>query len=108
VCTNDGFTGVDGLKLPAKVGRSVTASTVAYDTGTERDTENFADIMPPCQALIGVHSSTGAPGTAMSNPALAEGGVIALNAGIQGGHDLDPAVHGWTGPVGQVTVKRVK
>ena len=107
ICTNDGFTGVNGLKLPSKVGDKVTARTAAYDSGTELNTEDFADIVPPCQGLIGVKS--GEPGTATSNPALLEGGVIAHHAGILGGSDLLPAVHGWdtSRPVAKVTVKRI-
>jgi hypothetical protein len=103
ICTNDGFTGVNALKLP-KPGDSVTVETAGYDAGTELNTEDFADIVPPCQALIGVTSSD--PGTGTSNPALAEGGVIHHHAGILGGADLVPAVHGWdiTAPVARITV----
>ncbi len=105
ICTNDGFTGVDGLKLPNQVGSSVTALGAGYDAGTEINTEDFADIVPPCQALIGVGSDD--PGTGTSNPALAEGGVISHHPGIVGGDDLQPGVHGWTNPVVEITVERV-
>jgi hypothetical protein len=104
ICTNDGFTGLDGLKLPGAVGKSTTVVTDGYDAGTEINTEDYADIVPPCQGLIG--DSSGEPGTGVSNPALAEGGVIAHHAGIQGGSDLDPEIHGWTDPVAEVTVER--
>jgi hypothetical protein len=43
----------------------------------------------------------------MSNPALAEGGVITHHPGISGGNDLVPGVHGWTDPVARVTITRV-
>jgi Spondin_N len=107
ICTNDGFTGVNGLKLPSKVGDKVTMRTAAYDSGTEVNTEDFVDIVPPCQGLIGV--SSGEPGTGVSNPALFEGGVIAHHAGIKGGSDLVPAIHGWDTrrPVAKITVKRI-
>lgn len=107
ICTNDGFTGVDGLKLPVFVGESVTAGTAGYDAGTEINTEDFADIVPPCQGLIGV--SSGEAGTGVSNPALAEGGVIHHHPGIQGGADLVPAVHGWdvNEQVAEITVERI-
>jgi Spondin_N len=107
ICTNDGFTGVNSLRLPSKVGDKVTARTAAYDSGTELNTEDFADIVPPCQGLIGV--SSGEPGTGQSNPALLEGGVIEHHAGILGGSDLVPAVHGWntSRPVARITVKRI-
>jgi hypothetical protein len=105
ICTNDGFTGVNGLKLPKLVGHSVTVETAGYDAGTELNTEDFADIVPPCQSLIGV--SSGEPGTGMSNPALAQGGVIAHHPGIQGGSDLVPAIHGWTDPVAEIEVEAI-
>jgi hypothetical protein len=102
ICTNDGFTGVDGTRLPSKVGQTVTLMTAGYDAGTEINTEDFADIVPPCQGLMGV--SSGEPGTGTSNPALAEGGVIMHHEGIQGGSDLLPAVHGWRDPVARITI----
>lgn len=106
ICTNDGFSGVDGLKLPSQIGRSVTVGTAGYDAGTEINTEDFADIVPPCQGLVGV--STGEAGTGTSNPALAEGGVIHHHAGIQGIADL-VAIHGWDvdQPVAEITVERI-
>ncbi len=100
ICTNDGFSGVDSMTLPASGPESVDAN--AYDAGTENNTEDFADIVPPCQDLIGV--SSGDAGTGETNPALAEGGVIAAHAGIQGGTDLTVADHGWTDPVARITV----
>ncbi len=100
ICTNDGFTGLDSVPLPAT--GSTTVDTNAYDAGTENNTEDFADIVPPCQSLIGVESAD--EGTGESNPALAEGGVIAAHAGIQGGTDLTTDDHGWTDPVARITV----
>jgi len=107
ICTNDGFTGLDSLKLPGHVGDEVTAATAGYDAGTEINTEDLADIVPPCQALVGVSSSE--PGTGTSNPALAEGGVVHHHEGIEGGSDLVPEVHGWdvNAPVAEVTVERI-
>jgi hypothetical protein len=105
ICTNDGFTGVDSLRLPKRVGDAIVVRSAAYDAGRERNTEDFADIVPPCQGLVGV--SSGEPGTGTSNPALAEGGVIHHHPGITGGADLVPAIHGWTDPVAEITVERV-
>jgi hypothetical protein len=103
ICTNDGFTGVNSLTLPSKVGDSVTVETMAYDAGTEANTEDFADIVPPCQDLIGV---TGEPGTGQSDPALAQNDVIRHHPGITGRRDLVPAIHGWdvTAPVARITL----
>jgi hypothetical protein len=105
ICTNDGFTGVNGLKLPAAVGESKSRRTDGYDAHTEMNTEDYADLVPPCQGLIG--APPGQPmGTDRSNPELAEGGVIAHHEGIQGGADLDPNLHGWNDPVARVRVER--
>jgi hypothetical protein len=105
ICTNDGFTGVDSVRLPKDVGEAIVVRSAGYDAGTETNTEDFADIVPPCQGLVGV--SSGEPGTGTSNPALAEGGVIHHHPGIAGGADLVPAIHGWTDPVAEITVERV-
>jgi hypothetical protein len=83
----------------------VTTRSAGYDAGTERNTEDFADIVPPCQSLVGV--SSGEAGTGTSDPALAEGAVIHHHPGIAGGADLLTAVHGWTDPVAEITVERV-
>lgn len=107
VCTNDGFAGLNSVRLPKKVGDSTTVYLNAYDAGTEINTEDFADIVPPCQGLIGVTSDDS--GAGMSNPTLVEGGVVHPHQGIQGGSDLlaYPGIHGWTDPVGEVVIVRV-
>lgn len=108
VCTNDGFTGTDGIVLPRRRGQSRTVRTIAYETRTEQNTEVFADIMPPCQGLIGETSPSGAPGTAQSNPAIAETGVIIPHPGIAGNAELSQSVHAWGNPVAKIVIKRVR
>jgi hypothetical protein len=105
ICTNDGFTGLDTVRLPQVVGETITLYSDAYDAGSEINTEDFADIVPPCPALTGVLSDD--PGTGESNPALAENGVIRHHDGIQGIADLDPDIHGWENPVVVVEITRV-
>lgn len=105
ICTNDGFTGVDSLRLPENIGDRVSQLTAGYDAGTEVNTEDLADIVPPCQALSGV--SSGEPGTATSNPALSEGGVIHHHAGIDGNADLVRKIHDWNRWVTRIVVERV-
>lgn len=100
ICTNDGFTGIDSMLLPAS--GSETVETSSYDAGSEMNTEDFADLVPPCQEVIGVMSDD--EGTGMSNPALAEGGVIAMHPGVQEVADLTAADHGWTDPVARISV----
>lgn len=77
----------------------------AYDARTEMNTEDFADIVPPCQGLIGVSSED--MGTGMSNPVLAEDGIVIPHAGINGGFDLVPEVHGWADPVVKIEIERM-
>ena len=105
ICTNDGFTGLDSLRLPRTGGVPTVAYLNAYDAGTEINTESFDDLVPPCGPLTGAHD--GSLGTGASNPALAEGGVITRHPGIAGDADLDPAVHDWTDPVAKVTITRI-
>lgn len=105
ICTNDGFTGLDSKKLPERVGDQLVYETGAYDAGTEINTEDFADIVPPCPPLTGVMSTD--MGSGMSNPALAENGVIGHHAGVSGGDDLQAGLHGWMDPVARVTIRRI-
>ncbi|MGH3650170.1 MAG: spondin domain-containing protein [Acidimicrobiia bacterium] len=104
ICSNDGFTGVDSLKLPNEVGESISVSTQGYDAGTEINTEMWADLVPPCGPLTGQDNM--GQGTGMSNPALAENGVIHHHSGILGVGDLDPAINNWANPVATITVER--
>ncbi|MGH2723501.1 MAG: spondin domain-containing protein [Actinomycetota bacterium] len=106
VCTNDGFTGASRFRLPAEIGDRTVVRTAGYDAGTEINTEDFADMVPPCQELIGV--SSGEPGTGTSDPALAEGGVITHHPGIEGIADLVPSVHGWNDPAARISVTRIR
>ncbi|MDX1521516.1 MAG: spondin domain-containing protein [Anaerolineae bacterium] len=105
ICTNDGFTGIDSVRLPKEVGDSTTVHTAGYDAGTEINTEDFADIVPPCQVLIGISSEDSGTGT--TNPDLAEDDVIRHHPGIVGGGDLVPGVHGWIDPVAEIVITRV-
>jgi len=102
ICTNDGFTGLDSIKLPEK---KMTVFSVAYDARTETNTEDFADMVPPCQGLIGV--SSGDSGTGMTEPMLAEDGVVIPHVGIIGGDDLLPGVHGWGDPVAMIEIEKM-
>ncbi len=104
ICTNDGFTGVDSRLLPRNVGEALVLHSNGYDASTEINTEDFADIVPPCPPLTGVSSEH--PGSGMSDPSLAEGDVIRHHPGIVGGGDLMPGLHGWTDQVAKITITR--
>ena len=103
ICTNDGFMGLDTVQLPS---RSTTYYAVAYDARTERNTEDFADMVPPCQGLIGVTSDD--MGTGMSNSLISENGTVIPHAGINGGADLQPAVHNWGDPVAKIVIEQMR
>ena len=107
ICTNDGFLGLDAVRLPLEDAR--TFFLVGWDAGRENNTERQQDIVEPCSVLgpvvlPGVHPSpnhdTG-PGVATTPPEL-----IHLHPGITGVRDLSPALHGWTNPVAKVTIAR--
>ena len=102
ICTNDGFAGIDTVKLPKN---QKTIYAAAYDARTEMNTEDFADLVPPCQGLIGVTS--GDEGTDASNPTIEEDGVVIPHPGIVGEEDLLESVHEWGDPVVKITIERV-
>lgn len=102
ICTNDGFTGLDTVKLSKK---KMTVFSAAYDARTETNTEDFIDMVPPCQGLIGVSSDD--MGTGMTDPLLDEDGIIIPHVGIIGGDDLLPEVHGWGDPVARIVIERI-
>ncbi len=107
ICTNDGFTGIDHVWLPRALGAKTRVPAYGWDAGTEINTEDFADMVPPCQGLVGV--SSGDAGSDVSNPTLFENGVIYRHSGVEGGSDLVEAVHGWNTrrAVAIVTIERV-
>lgn len=90
VNTNDAFTGLDAVKLG---NRTKVYEVGAYDAGTEANNELASHIPGP----VGNNPFVRAP----------EGDVITHHDGVQGGADLDPAVHGWEGPVARITVERL-
>lgn len=106
ICTNDGFTGLTRQRLPTRVGNERSWNVLAYDAGTEINTGDFGDMVPPCPALTGV--DTDKMGMGMSNPALAEHGRVRRHRGVRGAEDLIPALHGWRGPVARIEVTRLR
>ncbi|PSQ05570.1 hypothetical protein BRC97_08935 [Halobacteriales archaeon QS_6_71_20] len=104
IATNDGFAGLDTVPLPTAVNESRSYLAASYDAGTERNTERFADIVPPAQALAGIDAD--ADGIASPQPELDEGGVVSPHPGLSGDGDLDPDRFGWDDPVALVHVER--
>ena len=103
VCTNDGIAGIDSVKLPFYNEKTIYAK--AYDVRTEMNTEDFADLVPPCAAESGVNSND--KGTGATNPAIAEDGIIIPHQGIFGYDDLSQRSHGWDGPVVKIDIVRL-
>jgi len=103
VCTNDGIAGIDSVKLPFFKEKTVYAK--AYDVRTEMNTEDFADLVPPCAAETGVSSND--KGTGSTNPTIAEDGIIIPHPGIFGDNDLSQRAHGWDGPVVKINIVRM-
>jgi len=108
ICTNDGFLGLDGVRLPDDEAR--TFFLVGWDAGRENNTERQQDIVEPCSVLgpvvlPGVHPSPNhdsGPGLTTTPPEP-----IHLHPGITGVGDLTPALHNWKNPVARVSIERV-
>lgn len=99
VCTNDGFAGLDSFRVPNAIGASRTVLVMAWDAGTEINTERHDDLVPA------PFCGGGGAGTGMSDPELAENGTISRHRTIQGVGDLGP-IYDWRGRVVEVTVTR--
>jgi len=92
VNTNDGFTGLDGVRL----GKARTVIMArAYDAGSEENNQLESHIPGP----VGGNPFVRAP----------EGELVRMHPGVQAGvGDLDPAAYGWTGPVAKITISPVR
>lgn len=100
ICTNDGFAGVDGIKLPGGFREEVYYAE-AYDSGTEVNDELAGSIVPPCFGIGPVTGLVGGGGR------TAEQGVVRHHRGIKGIADLTSA-HDWRGPVARIVVQRIR
>ena len=87
--TNDGFTGLNGAPLT-----DGSTDTMAYDAGTEENTEAKSDVPGPPF------------GGKNSGPATNPRGGISEHPTIQGVGDVTPEFD-WTGPVARITIKAV-
>jgi hypothetical protein len=105
ICTNDGFLGLDGVRLPSSGSR--TFFLAGYDAGREDNTEQSVDLVDPCSAL-GPFTLPGDPdGNVDDAVATSPPQPIALHAGISGVGELSPDHHGWHDPVALVRVERI-
>lgn len=102
ICTNDGFAGVDRLRLPRTGERSVSLGT--YDAGSELNTEASVDIVDPCTLLGPVDLAGDLNGNI--NDGIDTFEPIAPHPGVDGTiGDLLPA-HDWD-EAAVLTVRRV-
>lgn len=101
ICTNDGFTGLDGVRLPGGF-KPRTFYAAGYDAGTEANDERSTSVVDACFAIGPI------PGAADGNARTSTNGVVTHHPGIQGGADLMPSAHGWRDPVAQITIQRVR
>lgn len=91
--TNDGFTAARAIALPARPGQEVFVALLAYDAGSEANTESCAHV--PCETH-GVRMTVGAEGVVQEHP------------GIRGDRDI-PLRRGWEDPeVGRLALRRVE
>ncbi len=105
ICTNDGFIGVDSVKLPKAGNGTVTHYLGAYDAGTESNTELSSDIVDPCSGLGPVELNGDPNGN--NNDSVDTDGYIEMHAGVSGSvGDLLPA-HNWTAPVAMIEITKV-
>jgi hypothetical protein len=102
ICTNDGFTGVDGVRLPGGFVPTFHL-TQAYDAGTEANEQTAATIVDPCGAI----GPVAIPGDGL-NQRPATSGVIAMHPGIVPGKGILTNAHVWRGPVMLVVIERMR
>ncbi len=102
VSTNDAFIAVIDEPLFDEDGMpvSTTIDLMAYDAGSEDNTEMASDIPGP----LGLDEATDPPGSNERVPT--EGGVIAAHEGIQGGGDVTEAF-AWDEPTAMLTITPV-
>ncbi len=108
ICTNDGFTGAGGVELTNQPGGSSVHYLMAYDAGTEDNTELSADIVDPCSAL-GPLTLAGDPnGNENMDPDTDPPAAIQLHPGVVGTAGGLAAAHDWGGAaVAKVTIRRL-
>ncbi len=101
ICTNDGFTGADAIRLPGGFQEEVHY-TRAYDAGTEVNDEIAGSIVGPC---FGIGPVVGPVG---GNGRTGETGVVRMHPNVQGTIGDLTSAHAWVGPVARISVQRIK
>ncbi len=89
--TNDAFLALSGAKIPRS--GSMTYRVVAYDAGTEPNTESCDDIPGPVC------------GGAGGSPEAGGEGFVHVHNGIHGIADLSTSVYDWRNPVAMIRIE---
>jgi Spondin_N len=107
ICTNDGFLGLDAVRLPSHGARAFLIN--GYDAGRENNTQDSQHLVDPCTDL-GPVPLPGDPdgnvddGAVLTNPPMR----IHHHPNIQDGvGELTVADHGWRDPVAVAVVSRI-
>ena len=109
--TNDGFVGLDSLRIPRFPG-TYRYYLVGYDAGTEANDEQItgggAPGVPGIPAAPGGDAGTGGTGVTASDA----NATVHVHRGIVGDHDadgglsdLDSGIHRWLNPVAEVIIE---
>jgi len=105
ICSNDGFTGLNSVKLPEH-GKKVYYLK-PYDAGTEDNTELSADIVDGCSALGAVALAGDPNGNENDAVDSSPHQRIRKHRGTQGNGDLDPNAHVIERKVGKVIIELI-
>ncbi len=105
ICTNDGFTGLNSVKLP-KEGKKVYYLK-GYDAGTEYNTELSADIVDGCSALGAVALAGDPNGNDNDSVDSSPHQRIRKHRGTMGNGDLDPNTHMIEKKVAKVVIELI-
>lgn len=107
--TNDTFVALNRMRLPHR--GSVSYTAIAYDSGTEENDQNCANIPGPRCIKNGEQGEGHSPG-----PNKSDEGYVYVSNGFhdlgeiddKGNEILGPLVYDWRNPVAIVTIKRLR
>ena len=103
VNTNDAITGINGANLGSMaVGDSVTYSTIAYDAGTEANSERAETIPGPAGGGEGINAAR----DDIRDQVTMHGGVVTIDDGLDSSGLLQ--LHRFDNPVARITVTRTQ
>jgi hypothetical protein len=107
ICTNDGFLGLDAVRLPSHGARAFLIN--GYDAGREQNTDLSQHLVDPCSALGPAKLEGDNNGNLDSGPGVSTDPPVRIHhhPNIHGGGHLSQALHGWRDPVAVAVVSRI-